>query len=265
MTNKNKSNLPVISFIFFIITIIINYTANSGVLGQTQREISDMYRNFITPESFTFSIWGVIYLLVLISLIYQLYVRYKKENYNPNMDKFNILFILTSIYNILWNMFWVMDNILISSIFILSLAIVLAMINTDLKGKNLTGMEKIFPIAFSIYAGWLAVATVTNVAALLVKYNWNMFGLEEYVMTIITYFVVAALAFFIIINLRNPLYNLPIIWAFIGIRSTLINNPPGQTHEFMEYAIYGVIVLLVLQMIYVFFKNDKNLLPIYNR
>ena len=65
-----------------------------------------MYRSFITPEPFTFSIWGVIYLLVAAALVYQLYLRYKKNEYPSSLDRFNFLFIMTSIFNILWNIFW---------------------------------------------------------------------------------------------------------------------------------------------------------------
>lgn len=261
MDSTKKSNLPLLSLMVFIATLVVNYVANSGLIGQTQKEISDRYRNFITPEPFTFSIWGVIYLLVAIALIYQLYVWYKKNEYDPAMDKFNILFILTSICNILWNIFWVMDNMVLSSVFIFVFAILLAMMNTHFKGLSFSGMQKIYPIAFSIYAGWLTVATVTNIAALLVKSNWAMFGLPESTITIITYLVVAALAFYIIANLKNPLFNLPIIWAFIGIRATVIDNPPRETTPLMEYVIYIVIALLVIQMIYVFVKNDNNWLP----
>lgn len=60
---KKKNLYPIISIVFFIVTMIVNYGSMVGIFGNTQEEVSNLYRNFITPEPFTFSIWGVIYLL----------------------------------------------------------------------------------------------------------------------------------------------------------------------------------------------------------
>lgn len=264
---KKKSYFPIFSLITFIVTMIINYGSMVGMFGQTQEEVSNLYRNFITPEPFTFSIWGVIYALVLIFLIYQFYLQ-KKDRYNVEyLDKLNLLFIVSSIFNIGWNIMWTLDMIAISTLLIFAFTIVLAIINSHILEHKNHGYSKIIPIAFSIYLGWLTVATVTNVAALLIKMDiTRLFGIEQQIMAAITYIIVALLAGFIILKIKNPLFNLPIIWAFIGILSTVKNNPPKQPVNWaLNYAIYAVFVALIVEMVYVFIKNNKDILPKKNK
>lgn len=260
MKTKSKNfKHPIVSLIAFMITVIINYASTSGVFTYNQKEISDMYRNFMTPESFAFSIWGVIYLLVLISLIYQFFLIKNNTYEKAIMDKFNLLFQLTCILNIIWNIAWVQNMIGISCLIIFLFSIVLAFINTHiLKNKNI--FPKIYPLAFAIYFGWLTVATVTNISAFLVKIEWNMFGLEEYVIACFMYLITAILSGFILLNIKNPVYNFPIVWAFYAIYNMLKNNPPKQPNFIMPYVVIFVIVLLIMQILYVFKKNNYSLL-----
>ena len=59
-----------INALFLIITLVINTLGAIGLInGLTQKQISDMYVTLITPSPATFSIWGVIYSLLLISMI----------------------------------------------------------------------------------------------------------------------------------------------------------------------------------------------------
>lgn len=259
---KNKSKLPIISTIVFVITMIINYGSMVGMFGNTQEEVSNMYRNFITPEPFTFSIWGVIYTLVLVFLIYQFYLL-KKDKYDEQyLDRLNVLFILSSLFNMGWNVLWVKDIIGISTILILGFTIILGIINSRILSFNNKNYNVIIPTAFSIYFGWLTVATVTNVAAFLVKIDWNMFGLQEHLWACLTYILVALLAGFIIFKIKNPLFNLPIIWAFVGIHQMIMNNPPKpEVHWGMPYVIYAVFIALIIESIVVFKKNNWKILP----
>lgn len=258
---ENKKSVPIISTIIFIITLVVNFGSMQGWFGGVQREISDKYRNFITPEPFTFSIWSVIYTLIIVFIIYQFYLLSKNRYDNKILDKLNQLFIISCILNISWNLLWVNDLIGLSTVCIFLFTIVLGLANKYIL-KNIDGRYSlIIPIAFALYFGWLTVATVTNVAAFLVKINWNMFGLEEHLITCLMYIIVALLAGIIVINIKNPIFNLPIIWAFIGIYMTVTTNPPSEPHFAMKYVIIGVIVVLAIEALYVFLNNDKSILP----
>lgn len=258
-----KQKYPIISFLIFIITLVVNYLSTSGLIGSTQKEISDRYRNFITPDSFAFSIWGIIYLLIFSFLIYQIYLVFKNRYNNETYDQINKYFILTCILNIIWNILWVNNQIELSTIFIFLLTIVLAMLNMYILDNKKLKISTVAIIAFSLYFGWLTVATVTNVAALLVKIEWNMFGISEHIWTYITYIVIMILAIFLQNKIKNPLYSLPIIWAFVAIIS-MLNSDPYKT-PVPEYAILMAIILIVvlsINSIYQFIKNENRLIPV---
>ncbi len=259
--NKHYFRLPIFSILMFLVTMIVNYGSMFGWFGMTQEEISNQYKNQITPASFTFSIWGLIYLLVIIFLIYQLYLIVKNK-YEPLFyNRLNILFILTCILNISWTIAWVDDHIALATLFIFTFTLILGWINRDILHSFPREHHNLVPITFALYFGWLTVATVTNIAALLVKINWDMFGITEHLITCLVYIFIAFLAFFIIIRIKNPMFNVPIIWAFIGIYSTIQSLPAEQIHPFMPGVIIGVMIALGIESIYVFQKNNRQLLP----
>ena len=67
---KNTKTKSLVNLIAFILTLFINALGSLGYInGMSQKAISDKYHTLITPAPFTFSIWGLIYLLVLFSLI----------------------------------------------------------------------------------------------------------------------------------------------------------------------------------------------------
>lgn len=259
--NKIKERTwPFISSIAFILTLIVNYGSAFGWFGATQKEISNLYRNFMTPEPFTFSIWGVIYLLVIVFLIQQ----FRRPNYEKKvMDRLHLYFILTCIFNILWNITWNRDLIAISTVFIFAFTIVLGLLNQwILKHHHFFKSHIIEPITFSIYFGWLTVATVTNVSALLVKNNWSMWGLSEHIWTCLIYLAIALLAGYIIHRTLNPLFNIPIIWAFVGVIAMLINNPPKTPiHSGMPWVAAGVMIVLLVESVKIYRHNNQHLLP----
>ena len=68
MTNKEQSlkTLLIVDFLAFGAMIFINFLGASGFFnGMSQAAISDHYPTLITPAGFTFSIWGIIYSLLI--------------------------------------------------------------------------------------------------------------------------------------------------------------------------------------------------------
>lgn len=255
---KNKT-LPFISVVIFIITLVFNYGTMFGWFGMTQEEISNQYKSLITPASFAFSIWGLIYLLIIVFLIYQIYLVMKNKYDNEKLDRLNILFIISSVLNIIWNVTWVNDQILISTITILAFTVVLGLANTHILNNIGNSYSFLIPITFGLFFGWLTVATVTNVGAYLNSIGWDSFGLDINLMTIVTYLVVLALATFIISRIKNPLFNLPIAWAFFAIYFTVQEST--EASALVGYSIILVIILLLVMSVVVFMRNDKGILP----
>jgi hypothetical protein len=54
------------NIVLFAIMVVMNYLANALPLNdKTTGELSDSYPNLFVPAGITFSIWGIIYLLIL--------------------------------------------------------------------------------------------------------------------------------------------------------------------------------------------------------
>ena len=81
-----------INALFLIVTLVINTLGAVGLInGLTQKQISNRYLTLITPSPFTFSIWSVIYILLLISVIVMI-VRKNDSYYQNAIDKISLLF-----------------------------------------------------------------------------------------------------------------------------------------------------------------------------
>lgn len=252
---------PILSTLSFVITLIFNYGAAFGWFGASQEEISNMYRNYFTPASFTFSIWGVIYTAIIAFLVYQFYLL-AKDRYQPHLlDRLNLYFIISCVLNILWNVLWVSDLIFLSTLVIFLFTIVLGLLTDYIGQSSFRSYSQLIPITFALYFGWLTVATVTNVAAWLIKIEWSMWGLPEHLWACLTYIGVGFLAGFLVWRIKNPIFLLPIMWAYAGIIATLVNHPPRTPiHPLMPYVagavIVGLAVVFVVRIVYNLGQHD---------
>ena len=106
MDTKKKIGL---NTIFFILTLVVNTLGGLGIINDmSQSDVSDKYFTLITPAGFTFSIWSVIYGLIAVSLVV-LYLRRETSYYQRVLDKITPLFILTSVLNMAWIVFFPMN------------------------------------------------------------------------------------------------------------------------------------------------------------
>ena len=143
MFMKNSVLLKVSNILAFIFTIIVNSLAGSTTLigGKVTAEISDANFTLITPAGYTFSIWGIIYTLLGIFVIYQALPSQKNKDFH---NKIGWLFVLTSIINICWLFLWQFEYLIFSVILIFMLLATLAAISLRLdigksKGEQWTG------------------------------------------------------------------------------------------------------------------------------
>ena len=79
MSRSRLLFLAILNIIGFLGTVVVNGLSNALPLnGKTAGELSDQYPNLFVPAGLTFSIWGVIYILLAIFVIYGLIVAIKK-------------------------------------------------------------------------------------------------------------------------------------------------------------------------------------------
>jgi len=251
-----------INGLFFVVTLAINTLGAIGLInGLSQKQVSDMYVTLITPSPATFSIWSVIYTLLLISVIVMI-VRKNDVYYDNAVDQTTGLFRISCVLNIAWIVSFSYVLVELSLLFILGFVITLALICQKLL-KIQDKKRWLLPLTFGVYTGWLVIATVVNTAAALVKLKWNGFGLANDIWGIIILLIAVFLVIFIISKNRNAAFPLPVAWAYFGIYQFL-KAPEGFKGEFgllQTIALAGMAVMIVVAVIQLY-RNRFSLLPV---
>jgi hypothetical protein len=198
-----------INLILFAGMIVMNYLATALPLNnKTTGELSDSFPNLFVPAGITFSIWGIIYLLLIIYCVIQFTGSNQAIIYSISW-----LFGLSCILNALWIVTWHYGKLPLSLLVMLGMLVSLIYINILIKDLPF-GLIK---ASFGIYLGWICIATIANVTALLVHYNWNGLGISEELWTILMIAIGAIIASITLYRLNNPFIGLSVIWAFTGI------------------------------------------------
>ena len=198
-----------INVVLFAGMLVMNYLANALPLNnKTTGELSDSFPNLFVPAGLTFSIWGVIYILLLLYVIFQF-----KDSNALAVSKISLAFGITCLLNALWIVFWHYGKLPLSLLVMAGLLASLIYISIAIRDLPFG----IIKASFGIYLGWICIATIANVTAVLVTSGWNGFNISQEVWTIIMIAVGTLLVALAIYRLNNPFLGLAVVWAFLGI------------------------------------------------
>lgn len=255
----NSKNKALINLALLAVTLAVNTLGAFGLInGLSQKEVSDRYQTLITPSPFTFSIWSVIYGLLILALVLMV-IKLQDPYYREAVEKLTVLIRLSFFLNILWIVTFSFVLIELSVVFIFLYVVVLAMILTKLLRIN-DGRHWLVPLAFGLNTGWLFIATVVNLSAMLVKWEWAGWGLSEALWAVITLIVAVLLVFLVLTRVKNAAFTLPIAWAFFGIYQAqdLMNREGGSMIQIA--ALFGMAVLIGMAAI-TWYRNGFRILP----
>jgi hypothetical protein len=251
MTPRSKKRiLQAGNILAVIITIVVNALAIILPLnGKTTQELSDALPNFFVPAGLTFSIWSIIYILWIVFAVYQARDMFKKEEIKmPFLSQITGLFILSGVANSAWIYFWHYQHVGLSVLIMILLLCSLLAIYVRLKiGKSsVTMKEKLcVHVPFSVYLGWITVATIANVTAFLISIQWDGFGIDQLTWTIII-IAVGTLLTYLMLALRKDLaFSLVVLWAFFGIWLKRMAQPNTITDINVATTVSIAIVLIV--------------------
>lgn len=244
---QKKSSLIIVKIVItltFLLMIVTNALANIlPINGQNTGVVSDSYPNLFAPAGITFAIWGVIYILLALYVFYQIFF-YKNEE---KIIKIGIVFSISSIANTIWIFSWHYNIIPLSMILMIVLLVSLIMITRVAKDEPF-----MVRIPFSVYFGWLTVATIANATVLLVDLGWDGFGISEEIWTIII--IVVGMLIGLVTMLRNKdiAYGLVLIWAYLGIYIKHISET-GFNGEYVGVliAVVGCLVVFIIAELFV--------------
>jgi benzodiazapine receptor len=208
-----------VNIVAFIVTVAINGMAGSTNLlgGVTSADVSDMYPTLVTPAGFTFAIWGVIYTLLLFFVVYQ---ALPKNRDKPFLSQVGVLFGLSSVCNVCWLFLWHYDLITYSLVLMLVLLASLILIYQRLDiGRVAVSLKEmaLVHLPFSVYLGWISIATIANVSVALTAVSWDGWGIEPSTWAVVIICVALLLSLAMLVTRKDIAFSFVVVWALVGI------------------------------------------------
>ena len=230
-----------------LIMITVNGLANSLPLnGLNTGEISGRFQVYFVPAGYVFSIWGLIYLGLLAFTIYQ---ALPAQRENPRLVRIGWAVVFGNLANATWIFFW---HYLLFPLSLLAMVILLAtllFVYTRLEiGKTDVGRLEnwLVDIPFSVYLGWITVATIANAADVLDFIKWGQFGLSDEVWMVIILAVVTVIAWLMSLTRKDVAYLSVLLWALAGIGVKFPQHGIVTTSVWVVFGLVGIAWLWAL-------------------
>ena len=210
----------------YAVMILLNVLSNAlPINGQSMPEISAKYPSLFTPAGFTFSIWGVIYLALLVFLVWQ---ALPAQRDNAKIAAVSNWFKLNCLLNALWIVVWHYDLVIVSLLVMLAILATLiliyrALIATIADAPWVEHLTLYLP--FSLYTGWITLATIANASVV-----QTALGLDDAVLgavqwTLLKLAAAGAIGATMILRLRDAPFALVIAWGAYGIAVQQLSTP----------------------------------------
>lgn len=232
--------LKISTVVAYAIMVTVNYLAIALPLGGRETgAISDIYPSLFTPAGYTFSIWGIIYILLGIYVFYQVT---RKED-SSLTSRANRIFIINALLNAAWLFAWHYNLIWLSLLIMIALLVTLIYIANILRANILTKEENwTIRLPFSVYFGWITVATIANATILLVSLGWDGFGLPDSAWMVAILLIGTAIGSWRTIYDQSIPYGLVLVWAYGGI----LTKHLSPAHHDSQYPIVIAVVALCI-------------------
>jgi hypothetical protein len=199
-------------------TIVLNGLANALPLGgQTTGEISAQFQVYFVPAGYVFSIWGLLYLELILFAAYQ---ALPSQRNNSRLRRIGYPFVFSCLANIAWLFLWHYQYFILSLVAMITLLVLLIVIYLRLEiGRTAVpvGEKWLVQLPFSIYLGWISVATIANTSSVLDYIDWGGWGFSPEIWTVIMLLAGVGLVAVMLFDRGDIAFALVFIWAFVGI------------------------------------------------
>ena len=222
----------------FLAMVVVNVLANALPLGgNTSAQVSDRYASLFTPTGMTFSIWGVIYVVLGIALIRRMLS--KKEEDKALTEYIGGLFVVSCALNIGWIFSWHYGQITGATLLIFALLFTLIFIMLLVKN------DKFLSIAFGLYTAWIAVASIASIFVQAAWNGYNLISTSGEIYTVIAIVFAGVIMTLITYTTGNWTFSAVGIWAFVG----MIIRQVSQYHGDYNIASVAAIVMSTVMAI----------------
>ncbi len=261
----SKKGLAILHIIAFVLVIVLNTLAVVLPLnGKSTGQLSDQYPNLFTPAGLTFSILSLIYLSLLGFIVFQLIVLFKtRHSSREKILNISRPFIVNCLANASWIVAWhyelVFVSVCIMLIILISLITIHERLHLALSFKK-PAEKLLLDFPFSLYLGWISIATIANITALLVHLRWNGAGIAPYWWTVVMITIGTILNVYLVLFKNNIAFGLVGIWAFIGIilKRQLVNGENSNHIIFFAQVGVSLIAVSIILKVFQYWKQSSD-------
>ena len=251
--------LQIANIIGLILVLTLNTLAVTlPVGGRTTGEISDLYPNLFVPAGYAFSIWSLIYILLITFIVLQAKGAFSSKPAPEYVTQIGWWFFISCLANASWILAWHYLLVPVSLFLMLAILVSLSIIYVRLDVNYFQRTIPLFVrLPFSIYLGWITVATVANVTTLLVSTGWSGWGISEISWTVIMITIAGLIGLVMLWQRRDIPFIGVLIWAFyaIAVKRRQIGIPAEEPIINTVYVIIGLLALVAI--IRFFVKSDR--------
>lgn len=240
-----KKRNTTIAAVLFVVVLLINYLSSAGIIfPYTQSEISDMHTNLLAPAGFAFSIWGVIYFGVVVSLLTPFF-RWGTEDLRRDFEEGVAPYYMAwMVFNIIWIITWSYDLIFIALIAIVIYTIILVL--AAKRVERLGSFEDnrwLVTYPLGLHAGWLLTASYANLMTLLAKNDFDVLGDTGVWLTIGLMVLIVATVAAVYYWIDNVVIMVPALWALFGI---FMKHREGSDFQYNDSRVMIAAIVLII-------------------
>lgn len=236
--------MKVLMVLFYVGMLSVNALANTIPFNnRSTGEISDAYPTLFTPSGFTFSIWGIIYIFLGVFVVKVLFMTadsIEAQTLIPIM----VVFVISSIFNMIWLFLWHYDYIGLSTI-----AMIILFLTLLYGYLNISNNDFLLKIPFSLYTAWISVALIANISIFLVKNDFSGFGIKPEIYTMLIILVAGAIGIATVLRMQDAVFGIVFLWALFGILMRHMNELNNQ-YPVVTYSIMFSMVCLFTSLVY---------------
>jgi len=169
---------------------------------------------------------GVIYVLLEIFVYSQALSNRQAEELR---ERIGYLFAASCALNTAWLFLWQFEYLVpsVAVMFLLLASLIAIYLRLGVATSELPARIKIgFHVPFSIYLGWITIATIANVAVTLVSINWDGFGISPEAWAVTIIIIALLITELVALTRKDIAFGLVVVWALLGIA---VNQSKNQS------------------------------------
>ncbi len=187
------------------------------LFGRDTGAISDGFDVAFKPAGYVFGIWSVIYLGLIAFAVYQALPAQRASARLAAIDRpFALSCLANALWLVLWHALWIPATLAVMLVLLGSLITIYRRLDAG-RAAAAAGERWCVDVTFSVYLGWITVATIANATIVLHDAGWDGGRLGAEGWSIVLLAVGAGLAARLATTRRDAAYGLVLVWAFVGI------------------------------------------------